>query len=98
MRIGSRDLSNMTLRPMAALVLAMAGMALAGCATTRQYTQPNGQSAYEVKCSLWYQCTAQAKSLCPRGYRLVRGPLRPPAGVANGPLPTGPSRIDFACK
>ena len=82
----------------ATVLLTVAFAALGGCATTRTYSLPNGATAYEVECTLWYQCTRQARELCPRGYRLVKGPLRP-----RMPSPTGApiqksSRIDFACR
>lgn len=80
------------------IAAALACATLAGCATTRPYTLPNGKTAYEARCSLWYQCTEQAKKMCPHGYRLVRGPLRPWLAPPNGDHMLGPSRLDFVCK
>lgn len=97
MGLGSRNSSN-SINRIAAVAVAFSFAALAGCTSTRSYTLPNGRTAYEVKCSLWYQCTGEAKKMCPRGYRLVRGPLRPQLAPSNSQLPQGPSRIDFACK
>lgn len=97
MRLDGRSRPNRIRRMTAAAAAALAA-ALAGCATTRPYTLPSGRTAYEAQCSLWFQCTEQAKKTCPHGYRLVRGPLRPPATLPNGNLAQGPSRIDFVCK
>ena len=96
MRPDRRSPPNRISHTIAAAAAALSA-ALAGCATTRPYTLPNGKAAYEVQCSLWFQCTEQAKKMCPHGYRLVRGPLRPPMTLPNGNLAQGPNRMDFAC-
>ena len=71
---------------------------LSGCTTTQPFEQPNGSMAYQVKCTLWYQCTDEAKKMCPDGFRPVRGPNRPRPKLANGSLVPGPIRLDFACR
>lgn len=96
MRLRSRRNANGA----AFMLLASLGVmcaAMSGCATTRSYTLPNGASAYEVTCTLWYQCTHQAAKMCPRGYRLVKGPLRPWRRLPNETHMQRPSRIDFVC-
>lgn len=97
MRLDCRSRPIKVSRTLAAAAAALSA-ALAGCATTRPYTLPNGRTAYEVQCSLWFQCTGQARKMCPHGYRLVRGPLRAPMTLPNGNLARGPSRMDFVCK
>lgn len=97
MRLDRRSRPYRISHTIAAAAAALSAV-LAGCATTRPYTLPSGKTAYEVQCSLWFQCTEQAKKMCPHGYRLVRGPLRPPMTLSNGNLAQGPNRMDFACK
>lgn len=71
---------------------------LSGCATTRSYTLPDGTTAYEVQCSLWYQCTKEASKMCPHGYRFVKGPPRLWRSLPNQNRTLGPSRLDFVCR
>ena len=97
MRLDCQGRSNRVRRTLAAGVAAFA-VCLAGCATVTSYELPNGKTAYEAQCSLWFQCTEQARKMCPHGYRLVRGPLRPPMPLSNGNRAQGPSRMDFICK
>ncbi len=82
----------------ATVLLTVAVAALGGCASTRTYSLPNGATAYEVQCTLWYQCTRKAREMCPRGYRLVKGPLRPRLPSPTGAPMQKPSRIDFVCR
>ncbi len=79
-------------------LLIVAFTVLGGCASTRTYSLPNGATAYEAECTLWYQCTRQARKMCPRGYRLVKGPLRPRLPSPTGAPMQKPSRIDFVCR
>lgn len=80
------------------IAAALAAAMISGCANTQSYALPNGKTAYEATCTLWIQCTRQAKKMCPHGYRLVRGPLRPQATLPNGNPTVQSSRMDFACK
>jgi hypothetical protein len=72
--------------------------ALAGCTTTQPFEESNGTMAYQVKCTLWYQCEDEAKKMCPDGYRMVRGPTHHQPKLPNGSLMAGPTRMDFACR
>ena len=82
----------------ATALLTVVFAALGGCTTTRTYSLPNGATAYEVECTLWYQCTRQARRMCPRGYRFAKGPLRPRLPPPTGAPLQKPSRIDFVCR
>lgn len=81
--------------------MALVGIMCAGlsaCATTRSYTLADGKTAYEVQCSLWYQCTREAAKMCPHGYRFVKGPPRVWRSLPDQNHTLGPSRLDFVCK
>jgi hypothetical protein len=80
------------------VTLGVVCVALSGCTTTQPFEEPNGTTAYQVKCTLWYQCVNEAKKMCPDGYRLVRGPHQRRPKLPNGTLVAGPTRIDFACR
>lgn len=79
-----------------ALGLVFAG--ISGCTTTHQYTLPDGTTAYEAQCSLWFQCTREAEQMCPHGYRFVKGPPRVWRSLPDQSRTLGPSRLDFVCK
>ncbi len=79
------------------VAVVLVSVALSGCATTHMYAMSNGRNAYEVQCTLWYQCTEQAAKTCPHGYRLVKGPHSPQPMLPNGNVMQGSSRIDFVC-
>lgn len=80
-----------------AAVLLLASLTLTACASTHYYTLPDGTSAYETQCTLWFQCTHEAKATCPKGYRLVRGPIHPTTPLYDEKSVQQPTRIDFAC-
>jgi len=46
---------------------------LAGCASAKKVTGPNGEVAYEVQCgkAATSACTSKADDLCPRGYNKI---------------------------
>ena len=46
---------------------------LAGCASVKKVTGPNGEVAYEVQCgkAATSACTSKADDLCPRGYNQI---------------------------
>jgi hypothetical protein len=80
------------------VTLGVVCVALSGCTTTQPFEEPNGTTAYQVKCTFWYQCVNEAKKMCPDGYRLIRGPHQRRPKLPNGNLVAGPTRIDFACR
>ena len=79
-------------------VLGVVFASLSGCTTTRSYTLPDGTTAYEAQCSLWFQCTREATKMCPHGYRFVKGPMHVWKSLPNQDRTLGPSRLDFVCK
>jgi hypothetical protein len=46
---------------------------LAGCASVKKVTGPNGEIAYQVQCgkAATGACTSKADDLCPHGYNLI---------------------------
>ena len=55
------------IRPAISLVV------LLGCASAKQVKDPNGETAYQVKCgnAVKSKCAEKAADLCPSGYRML---------------------------
>ena len=73
--------------------IAIAVLAIAGCASVNESYAPDGRKAYELNCSgttrSWDKCLSKAESLCkPAGYDVLRktGEGRAPAGGGAGGL------------
>jgi hypothetical protein len=57
------------------VLVLVAAMILAGCATSSETVLPSGARGYSISCSgsalTWAQCYQKAGDLCPRGYKIV---------------------------
>ena len=74
------------------VLVLVATLTLAGCATSSETVLPSGARGYSISCSgsalTWAQCYDKAGSLCPNGYKIVEQQGQTP-GEAIAATPSG---------
>ncbi|HEU4856880.1 MAG TPA: hypothetical protein VFS86_06215 [Rhodanobacteraceae bacterium] len=75
---------------LAGCVLALAGAALASCATWKPAKLPGGQAGYTIDCSgpslSWAHCFQRAGRACPHGYTIAKRSERGGSRIVSGDL------------
>ena len=74
------------------VLVLVATLTLAGCATSSETVLPSGARGYSISCSgsalTWAQCYDKAGSLCPNGYKIVEQQGQTP-GATIAATPSG---------